>query len=188
MTVRYKYNNATYETLYDLRNAVWMNQRIIIDALPDNPEQLAQLGITVENEQYDPILEMDLEHLRTYALTKLKTEFQTYGVGEQAYINSTLGFKSNANYTALLNVQGLSKQLATRTLSADEQPTVTFRDYNNEFHELTLDDCVVLESEITYNGELAYQKMWNYEQSINSALDNETLSKILQSGFNFNTD
>ena len=187
MAIRYKYNGASYNTLYQLRNAVWLNQRIIMDALPDNPQQLAQLGITVENEDYDPVLEMDLESLRNYALTQLKNQFDAYSVGEQAYVNSSLGFKSNANYTALLNVQGLKNQLLTKTVS--EQPeTATFRDFDNNFHELTLDDCITLEAEITHNGELAYAKMWGYQQAINSAIDNTTLKSIMSSGFNFNTD
>lgn len=40
MAIRYKYNGATYDTLYELRNAVWLNQRIVMDALPDNPDWL----------------------------------------------------------------------------------------------------------------------------------------------------
>ena len=179
MAIRYKYNGATYDTLYELRNAVWLNQRIVMDALPDNPQQLAQLGITVEDAEYDPMLEMNLEDLRQYALNTLKQVFNTYSNSEEACVVSSLGFKVSSNYATLLNVQGLRVNLASA------EATVTFRDYDNVFHELTSNQLVTLVSEIVSHGQSAYAKFWQYEQSIKNAIDTDSIKAILNNGFDF---
>lgn len=92
---------------------------------------------------------------------------------KDAYILSSLGFKVDANTTANTNVDGLIK-----SLSATGVDKITFCDYDNQYHEVSIEDLKVIQLEIIQNGQALYAQKWYYRDKINSASSVEEIEHI----------
>lgn len=86
-----------------------------------------------------------------------------------AYVNSSLGFKADANPTAVRDLEGL-------VLIAD--PSVMFCDFNNEFHALTKEQVQTLQREVLLNGQNLYAQKWTFRTQIESAESIASLDDI----------
>lgn len=182
MATRYLYNDQKYTSLWSLRQAIWTNEHKVYGN-PTTQEQFQEIGLAVTVETYDPLDEMDTEQLRARCLSILEQQFTTYRNSASTYINSSLGFKANANVTAYNNVDGilLQAQMNASTLSEGK---VAFMDFNNEVQMLDADQLQTLKLEISENGSRAYGLKWQYRTQIEAAKDNATLKNLMV--FNFN--
>ena len=183
MATRYLYNDQKYTSLWSLRQAIWKNEHKVYGN-PTTQEEFQEIGLNVMVENYDPLDEMDTEQLRARCLSILEQQFTTYRNSSNTYINSSLGFKANANVTAYNNVDGilLQAQMSASTLSEDGK--VAFMDFNNEVQMLNADQLKTLKLEISENGSRAYGLKWQYRAQIEAAKDNATLKNLMV--FNFN--
>lgn len=92
---------------------------------------------------------------------------------KDAYVISSLGFKADANTTANTNVDGLIK-----SMSAAGTKEITFCDYDNQYHQVSLEDLKTLQLEIIQNGQAMYAQKWYYRDKINSASSVEEIERI----------
>lgn len=182
MATRYLYNSQKYTSLWSLRQAIWQNEHKAYGN-PTTQEQFEEIGLNVTVETYDPLDEMDLEQLRARCLSMLETQFTNYRNASTTYINSSLGFKANANVTAYNNVDGilLQAQMGAATLSEDGK--VAFMDFDNQVQMLDAEQLKTLKLEISENGSRAYSVKWAYRTQIESATTNAELKDMMH--FNF---
>lgn len=183
MATRYLYNSQKYTSLWSLRQAIWKNEHKVYGN-PTTQEEFQEIGLNVTVQEYDPLDEMDLEQLRARCLSLLENQFTQYRNASTTYINSSLGFKANANVTAYNNVDGilLQAQMGAATLSEDGK--VAFMDFDNQVQMLDADQLKTLKLEISENGSRAYGLKWQYRTQIEAAQDNATLKNLMT--FNFN--
>lgn len=184
MRTRYIYNGQEFESLYMLRQAVWEHQRIAYGS-PTTEEEFASYGITVEIQEYDPLDEISLEAIKSNAKMALENQFETYRNSKDTYLNSSLGFKVNANEEAYNNVDGVLLQAETSAATLDDEGKVAFMDFDNNLQMLNKDQLTTLKVEISVNGSRAYGVKWQYRNAIDNATTNAEVKSILQAGFDF---
>lgn len=102
----------------------------------------------------------------------LEAAFQT--VQNTAYVVSSLGFRANAGTRAYRDVDGLIKQMTTEGLE-----TVNFRDYDNVFQSITLEEAMTLQLEIIKNGQAIYLQKWEFETKIEATTTVEELDALI---------
>ena len=181
MATRYLYNNEKYNSLYSLRQAIGKTERLAYGDIKTQ-EEFNQLPLQnkVTFEEYDPVDEIDVEVLRSQKMNAMEQSFNHYRESSSTAVESSLGFLVNAGSTAFTDVDGCIAQLEQGIVEPQDEgqePTITFMDYRNQPHELTLEQLKVLKSEIAANGSRAYAKKWEYREQIKAA-DKEALKKM----------
>ena len=96
---------------------------------------------------------------------------------DKAWVDSSLGFRANANETAYRDVDGL-----ILLLEGQDTKLIQFCDYDNLMQALTLDKLKVLQKEIAQNGTYLYQQKWDYRDTIEGA---ETMEELDTLSFSF---
>lgn len=182
MATRYLYNSQKYTSLWSLRQAIWQNEHKVYGN-PTTQEEFQEIGLNVTVETYDPLDEMDLEQLRARCLSLLETQFTNYRNASTTYINSSLGFKANANVTAYNNVDGILLQAEMGAATLSEEGKVTFMDFDNQVQMLDANQLKTLKLEISENGSRAYGVKWQYRTQIEGATTNAELKELMV--FNF---
>ena len=91
-----------------------------------------------------------------------------------AHLTSSLGFEIDADDAANRNVSGL-----VTLMEAEGAPeSLSFCDYNNEIHTVTLAGLRVMQQEIIANGSALYARKWAFRDAINAAATAEELNAI----------
>lgn len=182
MAIRYLYNDTKYTSLWSLRQAIWQNEHKAYGN-PITQQEWDEIGIKVTVEEYDPLDEMNLEALRARCLSLLESQFTAYRNASTTYVNSSLGFKANANITAYNNVDGilLQAEMGAGTLSEGK---IAFMDFDNQVQMLDAEQLKTLKLEISENGSRAYGVKWQYRTQIEQATTNAELKNLM--AFNFN--
>ena len=85
------------------------------------------------------------------------------------YLTSSLGFRVNADPKSIDNIDSL--------MSIGDEIT-QFMDYDNELHELSLDDLKVIKLEIQKNGCNLYKQKWDMKSRILGASSIDQLKDI----------
>ena len=88
---------------------------------------------------------------------------------ETAYVDSSLGFRVDANTTAVRDLEGL-------VIIADS--SVMFCDFYNEYHALTKEQVLTLQRDVLLNGQNLYAQKWGFRQQINEAETIEAINAI----------
>lgn len=113
-----------------------------------------------------------LEELKEKKLDELTAAGHQYDnqlVNEDMIINSSLGFKANADLRSQNNINGL--------IAANKEP-VAYVDSQNAVHTLTLAQLNTLLAECIENGQYLYQQKWAYRAQINACTTKEDLAAI----------
>ena len=113
-----------------------------------------------------------IEELRTAKLDALNSAFTS--VESDAWVQSSLGFKADANTTANTNIDGLIK-----SMTATGSETTLFCDYDNVFRAVTLDNLKTLQLEVIQNGQNLYAQKWAFREAINAAKSKEELDAVV---------
>lgn len=92
---------------------------------------------------------------------------------EEAYVDSSLGFRADANPTANRNIDGL---ITLYSNTPDE--IIHFMDYDNMLQDVSLDDLKVLQKEVIENGNYVYAQKWTYRDQILSCTTEEELNAL----------
>lgn len=186
MATRYLYNGNTYTSLYQLRQAIGQAERLTYgNAVTQEDFDKLPLVNKVTVEEYDPLDELPIEALRNTRLSGLEQAFSSYRNSSNLHITTSLGFDINADVIAFSNIEGCIAQLEQgiiQPLAEGQDPVITFMDYNNQPHDLTVDQLKILKAEIAENGSRAYAKKWEYRAQILSA-DKETLKTMTNFSF-----
>ena len=109
-----------------------------------------------------------LEESKSEKLSEIKLAFSNEQ--ESGHTTSSLGFEVDATRRSKDDIESL--------LYVDEFP-VRFRDYNNEFHDLSKEQVEVLKREIIAYGLSTYQKKWDLEEAVKNATTIEELEAVV---------
>ncbi|MFV0626345.1 MAG: DUF4376 domain-containing protein [Alphaproteobacteria bacterium] len=115
----------------------------------------------------DEVSDFLLAQAKSAKLTEIKKCFSLEQ--ENGHTTSSLGFEIDATR--------LSKDDIESLLYVDMFP-VRFRDYDNEFHDLTKEQAETLKKEIIAYGLAVYQKKWELEVAIKNATTIEEVEVI----------
>lgn len=171
MAVKYIYNEKEYRTERALRKAIFAETRMAFGPIED----WSKLGVkVVEIVPEAPSLDV----LKSQKMVELEERFVEYRQSSDTFIESSLGFRVNANVTAFDNVSGLVAQLQYRQENGEANPTIGFMTFDDELVTLSLADLKKLQVEISENGSLAYAKKWAIRTAIEQAQNEEELNAI----------
>lgn len=106
----------------------------------------------------------DIDIIKTMRLNEVEHKFET--ASKNAFIVSSLGFRINADEVANRNVEGLIKVLKSEGISEE-----MFRDYDNEFRTVSLQDLETMQLEIIKNGQYLYKQKWASLNEISNISD-----------------
>jgi hypothetical protein len=95
---------------------------------------------------------------------------------DDMYLTSSLGFRINADARSQNNIIGLI------TLNQKSDKKITFKDYDNNFQFVSVDELKTLLSECYQNGNNLYQQKWAFKAQIERCTSEEELKKLI---FNF---
>lgn len=163
--------NQIFENEYPPEAAIWCNEN---KAYIEQIEQVEG----ARRFQIKAIPEPSLDDLKAQKLSQLESEFLDYRTSKNTWTQSSLGFKVNANSTAYMDVDGLVGILNSRRVSGQENPTITFMDFDNLPHDLTQDQLTTIKNEISMSGTRAYAIKWDLRQKIQTASSKEELDDI----------
>lgn len=180
--IRYKYNNQTYMSLHQLRQAIYSLENILYGD-PKTQEEFDAIELLkgkVVVEEFDPLDDLTLEQLKDNCQIYMNNAFKEYRNSDKTYIDSSLGFPINANEVAYQNIDGciLQAQRGKATLSEDGR--VVFTDFNDQVQMLNEEQLTQLKLEVSENGSRAYGIKWGYRQMIDSTEDKETLKNLIK--------
>lgn len=146
-------NSRTYISLKDISHLQTQLKEIDFkeDVLPDDLLQ------TIKSK-------------RLLELTKLGRAYDNELVNNDMVINSSLGFKVNADLRSQNNLRGLIDFMT-------DTETASYIDYNNKAHDLSKSQLETLLKELVLNGSNLYKQKWNYSKQIENATnsDDDTL-------------
>ncbi len=114
------------------------------------------------------VLGKSLELMKIEKLLEVKQAFSQEQ--ESGHMSSSLGFEIDATRRSKDDIESL--------LYVDEFP-VRFRDYDNNFHELSKEQTQSLKREIIAYGLASYQKKWELEEAIKNATTIEEIEAVL---------
>lgn len=152
---------------YELKNLV---DTLITDDSEYETKRDDDNNITVVKKA--PVPEPTLDELKEKKLAELTTaghQFDNRLVNETMAINSSLGFKANADLRSQNNINGL--------VAAGQEP-VAYVDSQNTIHNLSLAQLNTLLAECIENGQYLYQQKWAYRAQINACTTKEELAAI----------
>ena len=113
---------------------------------------------------------------RLLELTKLGRAYDNELVNTDMVINSSLGFKVNADLRSQNNLRGLIDFMT-------DTETASYIDYDNKAHDLSKSQLETLLKELVLNGSNLYKQKWNYSKQIENATNSDD-DTLLQE-FNF---
>ena len=107
---------------------------------------------------------------RLLELTELGRHYDNELVNTDMVINSSLGFKVNADLRSQNNLRGLIDFMT-------DTETASYIDYENKAHELSKSQLETLLKELVLNGSNLYKQKWIYSKQIENATnsDDDTL-------------
>lgn len=91
------------------------------------------------------------------------------------FVDSTLGFRIDATRRSIDDIEGLIDLVSSGAMTAP----VTFRGYDNTYHNLSLDQLNTLRIEAKGRGPILYAKKWELEAAVDKALTVEEVQTII---------
>lgn len=112
--------------------------------------------------------ESTIEELKAKKLAEISAEAHKYSQYEceTMYLTSSVGFKINADHKSQDNIRGL---IALNT-------AIAFKDFDNQFHQVSVDDLNTMLTECYVNGSSLYQQKFAYEARVDAAKSAEDLN------------
>lgn len=89
---------------------------------------------------------------------------------DKMFVDSSLGFRVNADRRSQQNIEGLIKVLG--------ENKTRFKDYDNNFHELGVEDLQILLVECIQNGLYLYEQKFQMQEILNNMTDIEELKNF----------
>lgn len=112
-------------------------------------------------------IELTLDEFKEIAKANLKTFFKQYEnelVNSNIHIHSDLGFEINADIRSQNNVRSL-----ITLLESSNAKTISYKDYDNKNHDLTLDQLKSILFEMCNYVNYIYKKRWESKKKIEDA-------------------
>ena len=113
-----------------------------------------------------------LDEAKAAKLSEIKAAFAA--AEADGFVESSLGFRADATRRSIGDIEGLIDLVSSGAL-----PTpVTFRDYDNAYHSLTLDQLNTLRLEAKGRGPLLSARKWELEAAVDAAETVEAVQAI----------
>ena len=168
MIEKFIYQGETFHSEQAVRNAIMSKEKKIFGKSP-------QVDIAAFWEKHGVTYLKVEEPLGNFKSLKAMVVKQTFlnWRANKATLMSSLGFKADSNERAYADVSGL-------LISNEEVPNavITFRDADNQFHQLSYSQLKTLQREIIENGNFAYAQKWEFDSQVSSAKSKEELDAI----------
>ena len=149
------FRNGRWSVRYDYRGTTYW--------LPDGTEHtITETGMIVPEGALTEPPAPQLETVKAGKLAELDAAFAS--ASEQAHCLSSAGFEINANETADRNVANLIV-----SMEAKGQETVSFRAFDNTFHEVTFTQLKTMQLEIIGCMQALYARKWALRDAIAAA-------------------
>ena len=165
------------ETLPEIRNAHWNNSEHRSFDIELNHPEFGWIPYTVADGDYEgtycykiwaikdtldiqeyvePV--KSLEEIKQELLQKIHTEANKFEQNkcDSMFVTSSLGFRVNADRRSLQNIDNLIFL---------NEPTL-YKDYDNQFHQLSVSDLNTLRYEISRNGANLYTQKFLMQQTV----------------------
>ena len=113
-----------------------------------------------------------LDEAKAAKLSEIKTAFAA--AEADGFVESSLGFRADATRRSIEYIDGLIDLVSSGALPVP----VTFRDYDNAYHSLTLDQLNTLRLEAKGRGPLLYARKWELEAAVDAAETVEAVQAI----------
>lgn len=126
----------------------------------------------LEEEANRPPIPPTLDEAKAAKISEIKAAF--VAAEANGFVESSLGFRADATRRSIGDIDGLIDLVSSGALPAP----VTFRDYDNAYHQLTLDQLNTLRLEVKMRGSLLYARKWELEAAVDAAETVETLAGI----------
>lgn len=172
MITKYIYKEKEYNNAWQVRQAISKEENLAFGEEPaeGKVEFWKELGVTYIEE---PAPEPDLFILKQQKLREISRNAEEWRT-DTAVVESSLGFTADSDNNAKDDVEGLLVKYAPEK----EKATITFRDANNEFHQLTYDQLNTLHLEIIENGLYMYEQKWSMQAQVESAQSVDDIEAI----------
>lgn len=120
--------------------------------------------------------EEEAQRLADAKSTKLADIKSAFAAAEaNGFVDSTLGFRIDATRRSIDDIEGLIDLVSSGAMTAP----VTFRGYDNAYHNLSLDQLNTLRIEAKGRGPILYAKKWELEAAVDKALTVEEVQTII---------
>lgn len=168
MLKKYEYDGVVYDSELAVRKALYDTKKVALGKTPKS--SIAEFWMKYDVRFFEE--EESMEFVKPIKLMQVKRAFLDWR-NNKATIVSSLGFKADANERANSDVNGL-------LVSYDERrdELMTFRDADNQFHELSYAQLKTLQREIVENGNFAYQQKWELDAKVSDAKTKKELDAI----------
>lgn len=113
-----------------------------------------------------------LDEVKAAKLSESKAAFAA--AEANGFVESSLGFRADATRRSVEDIDGLIDLVSSGALPAP----VTFRDYDNAYHQLTLEQLNTLRLETKGRGPLLYARKWELEAAVDAAETVEAVQAI----------
>ena len=113
-----------------------------------------------------------LDEAKAAKLSEIKTAFAA--AEADGFVESSLGFRADATRRSIEDIDGLIDLVSSGALPVP----VTFRDYDNAYHQLSLDQLNTLRLEAKGRGPLLYARKWELEAAADAAETVEAVQAI----------
>lgn len=113
-----------------------------------------------------------LDEAKAAKISEIKAAFAA--AEADGFVESSLGFRADATRRSISDIEGLIDLVSSGVLTAP----VTFRDYDNTYHDLTLDQLNTLRLEAKGRGPLIYARKWELEAAADAAETVEAVQAV----------
>lgn len=159
--------NPTTPPAYDS----WTHR--LVEGTPEQREGKWYQTWVLESVTHTP--EEEAQRLADAKAVKIADIKSAFAAAEaNGFVESSLGFRADATRRSIEDIDGLIDLVSSGALP----PPVTFRDYDNAYHQLTLEQLNTLRLETKGRGPLLYARKWELEGAVDAAETVETLAGI----------
>lgn len=159
--------NPTTPPAYDS----WTHR--LVEGTPEQREGKWYQTWVLESVTHTP--EEEAQRLADAKAVKIADIKSAFAAAEaNGFVESSLGFRADATRRSIEDIDGLIDLVSSGALPAP----VTFRDYDNAYHQLTLEQLNTLRLETKGRGPLLYVRKWELEGAVDAAETVETLAGI----------
>lgn len=160
--------NPTSPPAYDS----WTHR--LVEGTPEQREGKWYQTWVLESVTHTP--EEEARRLAEAKSTKLADIKSAFAAAEaNGFVDSTLGFRIDATRRSIDDIEGLIDLVSSGAMTAP----VTFRGYDNTYHNLSLDQLNTLRIEAKGRGPILYAKKWELEAALDKALTVEEVQTII---------
>ena len=160
--------NPTTPPAYDS----WTHR--LVEGTPEQREGKWYQTWVLESVTHTP--EEEAQRLADAKAVKIADIKSAFAAAEaNGFVDSTLGFRIDATRRSIDDIEGLIDLVSSGAMTAP----VTFRGYDNTYHNLSLDQLNTLRIEAKGRGPILYAKKWELEAAVDKALTDEEVQTII---------